>query len=169
MYPTAIDDEWVAISVRDDSEWASAAEVLGCPELAVDERFATPEARLAHHDEWDTVLTEWTRCRTPNEVVDPLASRGVPAERLLTADRMYEVGQLDARGYYQELDHPITGRHRFPGWPFRISPGPQQHHRTPAPTLGQHNAEVFTRLGLSDKEIEALRTRRIIGERVLNA
>jgi crotonobetainyl-CoA:carnitine CoA-transferase CaiB-like acyl-CoA transferase len=65
--------------------------------------------------------------------------------------------------------HPITGRHRFPGWPFRISPGPLHHHRTPSPKLGQHNDEVLQSLGLTTEEIATLRRQGVIGERLLNA
>ena len=93
----------------------------------------------------------------------------MPAERVLAADRMYDVDQLDARGYYEDLKHPITGRHRYPGWPFRISPGPVRHHRMPSPTLGQHNAEVLASAGATAEEIATLREQRVIGERVLNA
>jgi crotonobetainyl-CoA:carnitine CoA-transferase CaiB-like acyl-CoA transferase len=81
----------------------------------------------------------------------------------------YVGAQLDVRGYYEELEHPITGAHRYPGWPFRISPGPERHHRTGSPTLGQHNDEILRNLGLSDDEVAALRAERVIGERVLNA
>jgi crotonobetainyl-CoA:carnitine CoA-transferase CaiB-like acyl-CoA transferase len=81
---------------------------------------------------------------------------------------MYDIAQLDARDYYQELVHPITGPHRFPGWPFRITPGPRRHHRTAPPTLGQHNTEVLAELGLTAGEIDALRDQRVIGERLLN-
>jgi crotonobetainyl-CoA:carnitine CoA-transferase CaiB-like acyl-CoA transferase len=114
-------------------------------------------------------VSSWTRARGPEEMVEALGRRGVPAERLLAADRMYDVEQLTARGYYEELVHPLTGRHRFPGWPFRITPGPVRHHRTPSPTLGQHNDEVLQALGLSDEEIALLRAREVIGERLLNA
>ena len=82
---------------------------------------------------------------------------------------MYDVDQLEARGYYQEIEHPIAGRQRFPGWPFRISPGPLCHHLTAPPTLGQHNVEVLRKLGLSDDEVARLRADQIIGERLLNA
>jgi crotonobetainyl-CoA:carnitine CoA-transferase CaiB-like acyl-CoA transferase len=102
-------------------------------------------------------------------VVDILAAQGVPAEQVLTADRMYDIVQLDARGYYQGLEHPITGVHRYPGWPFRITPGPGNHHRSPPPTLGQHNGEVLRGLGLTDAEIDSLRARKVIGERALNS
>jgi hypothetical protein len=31
---------------------------------------------------------------------------------MLTPDRMYDMPQLDARGYYEAVEHPITGPHR---------------------------------------------------------
>jgi crotonobetainyl-CoA:carnitine CoA-transferase CaiB-like acyl-CoA transferase len=93
----------------------------------------------------------------------------VPAERVLTPDRMYDHPELAQRDYFEELEHPITGRHRYPGWPFRITPGPTRHHRFRPPTLGQHNAEILRELGLSDEDIAALRRDQVIGERLLNA
>ncbi|MBV9720902.1 MAG: CoA transferase, partial [Mycobacterium sp.] len=169
VYPASGDDEWVAISVRDDSDWAAVVDVIGRPELRDDPRFASPEARLHNHDALDEVLAEWTAVQTPDEAADRLRRRGTPAERILTPDRMYDIDQLEARGFYQELDHPLSGRHRFPGWPFRITPGPVRHHRTPSPTLGQHNDEVLDALGLSDDEVAKLRDDQVIGERLLNA
>jgi crotonobetainyl-CoA:carnitine CoA-transferase CaiB-like acyl-CoA transferase len=159
----------VAVSVRDDADWNATLGVIGRPELAEDRRFHTAEARRTNHDAFDEVLQAWTSTQDPDEAADALRRRGVPAERLLTGDRMYEVDQLDARGFYTELAHPLSGRQSYPGWPFRITPGPADHHRTPSPTLGQHNHEVLNALGLSDDEIDQLRQQRVIGERLLNA
>lgn len=169
VYPASGDDEWVAISVRDDSDWAAVVDVIGRPELRDDPRFASPQARLHNHDALDEILSGWTASRPPDEVAEAFLRRAVPAERILTADRMYDVDQLEARGYYQELEHPLSGRHRFPGWPFRITPGPLRHHREPSPTLGQHNDEVLGALGLSADELTKLRHDQVIGERLLNA
>ncbi len=158
VYPTATDDEWVAISLRDDTDRARLAETLGRSELMPDS-----------HDDFDC-----DRCRmdaNPNRRGDrrsPCAQR-IPVEQVLTADRMYDIAQLDARGFYQELEHPITGVHRYPGWPFRITPGPLDHHRSAPPTLGQHNEDVLRGLGLTDDEIDDLRARKVIGEKALNA
>ena len=169
VYPTAADDDWVAVSVRDDSDWAALTDALGRPELLADTRFATIQDRRDNHDAFDTVLGEWTRTRAADEIADELNRRGVPAERLLTPDRMYDVEQLDARSFYQELEHPITGSHRFPGWPFRITPGPRRHHSAVSPTLGQHNDEVLAEVGLSEQDIAALREQQVIGERLLHS
>jgi crotonobetainyl-CoA:carnitine CoA-transferase CaiB-like acyl-CoA transferase len=169
VYRASGDDEWVAISVRDDHDWTAVVDVIGRPELRDDPRFASAQARLRNHDALDEVLAQWTAARTAEEAADCLQRSGVPAERILTPDRMYDVDQLDARGFYEELEHPLSGRQRFPGWPFRITPGPRRHHRAPSPTLGQHNDEVLRALGLSDDELTKLRDDQVIGERLLNA
>jgi crotonobetainyl-CoA:carnitine CoA-transferase CaiB-like acyl-CoA transferase len=169
VFPASGDDEWVAVSVRDDADWAAVLDVIGRPELADDPRFGTSAARLTNHDAFDDVLRQWMATQDADQAADALRHHGVPAERLLTGDRMYDVDQLDARGFYEELEHPLSGRQRYPGWPFRITPGPLRHHHAPSPTLGQHNDEVLRAMGLSDDEIAKLRSDRVIGDRLLNS
>ena len=158
VYPTAVDGAWVAISVRDDLDWTRLVEAMSRTDL---------QQGLAH-DAFDQAVARWTRTMAPSELVDILSAQDIPAEQVLTADRMYDIAQLDERGFYQTLEHPITGEHRYPGWPFCISPGPVAHHRSAPPTLGQHNEEVLRNLGLSDEVISDLRARRVIGETALN-
>ena len=143
VYPTIEADVWVALSVPDDQQ--------------------------VDHDLFDELVAAWTRTQTPEAIVEGLQAQGIPAERVVTGDQMYGIPQLDVRGYYEELEHPITGAHRYPGWPFRITPGPGRHHRTAPPMLGQHNDEILRGLGLSEVEIADLRKQGIIGERVRSA
>jgi len=157
VYPTADDDAWIALCVRDDADWAHTVEAMGLP-----------RRRLAH-DDFDAVVAAWTGTRTAADIVKILDAHNIPVEPVMTPDRMYDVTQLDARGYYEEVEHPITGPHRYPGWPFRMTPGPRRHHRFAPPTLGQHNDEVLRDLGVVDDEVEELRARHVIGETALNA
>jgi crotonobetainyl-CoA:carnitine CoA-transferase CaiB-like acyl-CoA transferase len=143
VYPTNEDEVWVALSVPDNG--------------------------LIDHGVFDQMVTGWTRTRSCEVIVKTLSAQNIPVERVTTGDHMYDIPQLDARGFYEEFVRPVSGPHRYPGWPFRITPGPAQHHRTAAPTLGQHNDEILRGLGLSDDELAALRAERVIGERVLNA
>lgn len=168
VYPTSAEDDWVALSVRDDTDWTALVDAMGATDLAIDDRFATASSRRDNHDAFDDVVARWTRARTADDVVTALTARGVPAERVLTAERMYELPQLDAREFYEAVEHPITGIHRYPGWPFRIKPGPARHHRQPPPTLGQHNVEILQSQGLSDHELTQLEDERVIGQRLLN-
>lgn len=168
VYPADGENEWVAVSIRDDADWQAVVELIGRAELLADPRFATPEDRRANQEDVDDVLSAWCATLDPDDAVEQLGQRGVPAGRVLTADRMYDVEQLETRGFYQELEHSITGWHRYPGWPFRFSVGPTHHHRSAPPTLGQHNTDVLRGQGLSDSDIAALRASNVIGERVLN-
>ncbi|OBF84375.1 acyl-CoA hydratase [Mycobacterium sp. 852002-51163_SCH5372311] len=143
VYPTSVEDCWVALSLPDDE--------------------------LIDHDVFDQLVAGWTRTQPPDVIIKTLRAQGIPAEQLVKSDQMYDIEQLDARGFYEEFEHPVTGARRYPGWPFRISPGPPRHHRTAPPTLGQHNDEILRGLGLSDDEVGVLREQRVIGERVLNA
>jgi crotonobetainyl-CoA:carnitine CoA-transferase CaiB-like acyl-CoA transferase len=169
VYPTVAGDAWVALTVRDDTDWIRLVDVMGRSELRDDPRFVSGHQRELAHDEFDTVVADWTRTRTAAEIVEILGAQHIPVERVLTPDRMYDIPQLDARGYYQELAHPITGPHRYPGWPFRLTPGPSRHHRCAPPTLGQHNEEILTGLGITKGELEVLRAQRVIGDAALNA
>ncbi len=142
VYPTNEDGVWVALSLPGDPD--------------------------VDHDAFDAMVAGWTRTQAPEVIMESLAAQGIPVERVITGDRMYDIAQLDARGFYEELVHPVTGSHRYPGWPFRITPGPARHHRSAAPTLGRHNDEILRGLGLSAGELAALRAERVIGERPLN-
>ena len=157
VYPTDSDDTWVALSVRDDTDWSRLTHLMDCPDLAADD-----------HEAFDEAVAAWTRTQSATNVVAALREHNIPAEEVTRPERMYELPGLDARGFYEDFEHAVTGHHRYPGWPFRITPGPARHHRFAPPTLGQHNDEILGGLGLSRDELDALRRDHVIGERVMN-
>ena len=64
------------------------------------------------------------------------------------------------------MAHPVTGETRYPGLPMSFSALDRHLHRSPPPTLGQHNDEILGgELGLSPEKLQDLRARKIIGER----
>ena len=50
------DDDWICIAAVRDREFASLCTVLGAPELAGDERFATTTSRLEHRRQLESLL-----------------------------------------------------------------------------------------------------------------
>jgi crotonobetainyl-CoA:carnitine CoA-transferase CaiB-like acyl-CoA transferase len=157
VYPTDSDKAWVALTVRDDGDRSQLADAIGAAGLPSDD-----------HDAFDDAVADWTRTQQAGNIVAALRERAIPAEEVTTPERMYELPGLDARGFYEEFDHSVTGRHRYPGWPLRINPGPARHHRFAAPTLGRHNDEVLAGLGLSGDDLNALRRDHVIGERPMS-
>jgi crotonobetainyl-CoA:carnitine CoA-transferase CaiB-like acyl-CoA transferase len=71
-----------------------------------------------------------------------------------------------ARGYTEQLDHPIVGERDYPSLPFRFA-SVDRWLRTSAPMLGQHNHELLTELGLSADEIAELEANDLIGTKPL--
>lgn len=158
------DDDWVALTVRNDADWRNLLAALDRPLWATDE-FATAPARLAHHDDLDDFLAEWFAERTAHDAVLRLRMHGLPVGRMLRAPDMYDDPQLQARGFFVPLESAKTGVRRYPAWPMQFSFA-RQGHRFGPPTLGQHNAEVLADLGVTADELERLAAEGIIGDRM---
>jgi len=151
----------IALSVRNDDEWRDLAPLIGCDG---DSALATLAGRQAEHDRIDEAISTWMGEREAREAIGILHGRGIPAMELLVTPRMYDDPQLAARGYYQTIEHPVSGERRYPGWPMRFSFQPGPVHPRPAPTLGQHNEEILRgELGLSESELRDLETDGVIG------
>jgi CoA:oxalate CoA-transferase len=76
---------------------------------------------------------------------------------VLGIDELMEDPQYRARGFFQGVDHPLTGPISYPGAPFRMSQTRWRLER-PAPLLGEHNEEIYLgRLGLSKGDLVRLR------------
>jgi crotonobetainyl-CoA:carnitine CoA-transferase CaiB-like acyl-CoA transferase len=156
---------WVAVAVADDRQWSALVDVLGRPAWAARDELATSEGRHRHHDEIDGGLAAWCRRRGAAEIVESLASAGVPVAPVVEPHEQLEFQQLAARGFFEPVDHPISGPAVHVTYPFRLPGHDGPLHRRPAPTLGQHNAEVLNEvLGLTAAEIAALRATGVTGE-----
>jgi crotonobetainyl-CoA:carnitine CoA-transferase CaiB-like acyl-CoA transferase len=166
LYACAEPGEYVALAVASDAQWAALRRLLGDPDWARDAALDTPAGRRARHDSIDQGIEVWMAGRKQDEAVEALLEVGVPAHPVINAHYLMPNPQLEHRRFFQTLEHPITGPTRYPGLPMRFSALGDPLHRSPPPTLGQHNDEVLSgELGLSEEEIAELRERQIIGER----
>jgi crotonobetainyl-CoA:carnitine CoA-transferase CaiB-like acyl-CoA transferase len=154
-------DCWVAIAVATDQQWADLCDALERPDWVTD--FSTAEARCAHHDLIDEHLNAWCEGRSGDDIVEALWSCGVPVAKVMQPHRQSELPQLAARGFFEDVEHPVNPRTPHSTLPFTSSRGPEKLHQRPAPLLGQHNHEVLSELGLSDEDIDELEAHGVIG------
>jgi crotonobetainyl-CoA:carnitine CoA-transferase CaiB-like acyl-CoA transferase len=167
VYRALGEDEWVAISVRDDADWAALAEPLGNETWLADPRFATAEGRREHHDELDERIEAWTRTRPARAIEITLQEAGVPAAAVLNYRQLRRDPQVNARGMFREITHPAFGREVRSASLFeRGQTAPPVD--MPAPMFGQHNHEILTRiLGYEEDEVRALERDGVIGSEIL--
>jgi len=166
LYRGAGEDRWLAIAVATDEQWEALTTVVGSAGAPVAgwSVLTTAEARRAAHDEIDATLAAWVADGDVDALAERLVAAGVPAAAVVVPRDIVHNPQLRHRRLFEVEDHPVAGRHEVPGFPVRFAHVDAWSGR-PAPTLGQHNDEVLTELGLGDR-IPVLRELGLIGERV---
>lgn len=150
IYPCK--DGHVSISTLREHWWTALKELMGNPEWAASPAFATTADRRANADALDPLLEEWLRQFTRAELYPMLQGRGIPCFPVLSIGELVSAPQYVDRGVIVEQHHPLAGIVRQPGPSIRYSATPFAIRR-PAPLLGQHNAEVFARFGISIPEL----------------
>ena len=156
IYRCAGDDQWAAVAARNTDDWDAMCEVMGFSDLAADDSLGNLEARIERHDEIDERIGEWTATRSPMEVMKSLQDRGVPAAAVQhPEDRIEHDPNTKAWGLFPTVEHEEIGKIRVDGMAFRMSETPATIEKG-APTLGQHNDEVFE--GILGMPPETVRT-----------
>jgi benzylsuccinate CoA-transferase BbsF subunit len=152
IYPTREPDRWVAITCRDQADLMAVAWALDEPALT-HERFASLPARVAAQDELDGLIRARTVAREPHETAAALRAAGVPVSVVASPEERIDNDDLLGWGLFPTVRHPEIGPVRVEGLPLRLSDS-DWHITSPAPCLGEHNAEVFGGLlGHSDAEL----------------
>jgi crotonobetainyl-CoA:carnitine CoA-transferase CaiB-like acyl-CoA transferase len=157
IYPSEGEDAWIAIACRDERDWRAFAALSG-EAWGADPRFATLAGRLAHQDEVDRAVAEWTRARERFATAAALQAVGVPAAAVQRpAERIDADPNTRAWGLWPTVEHTKMGRVRVDGLPVHFSRTDWRIERG-APCVGEHTDLVLRELlGLGDAELAALR------------
>jgi len=134
---------------------------MGMPELIDDPRFLTAVDRADHLDELHAILISWLAEHEQEELLREGQKRGLPFGIPASIEQLLDSQHLKERGFFVEVEHPATGKVRYPGAQFKMGELPYKLKR--APLLGEHNAEVYcNRLGYSKSDLVKLREQGII-------
>ena len=103
------------------------------------------------------MLDDWARDYSVAEVMEGAQLRRIPYAMVRPPEALVEDPQLNARGFFSDVEHPEFGRSiRYPGGPFFFTKTPWRISRRP-PLLGEHNQDVYMgELGLSRRYIDEL-------------
>jgi crotonobetainyl-CoA:carnitine CoA-transferase CaiB-like acyl-CoA transferase len=154
-------DGFVAVAAANDGLYRRLCEAIGRPELAVDERYATNEARVRNRKSLVAELEAVFASRLSDEWVQLLLGSGVPAGKIRGVGEALRSGAAGGAPSTSEVPHPTAGSVELVEPPFVFSRAPLGPGAAP-PLLGQHTAEVLGELGVDDERLSDLEDRGVI-------
>ena len=140
-HPMPCEDGWIIVQTGGGATWDTIADFFGDPRLK-EPKFADPAQRLRNTVELDQVVLDSIKDRGKWDLFTKAAEARILFGLVQTPSELLKCPQLASRNFYREIDHPVIGKVKVPAVLFNLSLTPYQYLR-PAPTLGQHNSEIY--------------------------
>ncbi len=150
-------DGWVYMIV-DPGWWPKLVAMMEMPELM--EKFSNV-LDATKKDEFDAIFYPWLLERTKKELHEMAGSVKLNVGAINTMEDVLNDRHYNERGAFAEIDHPVVGKLTYPGRPFTMTETNWEIKR-PAPLLGQHNEEVYGKLGYTREDLVRLREAGVI-------
>lgn len=150
------DGKYITLGILEEKFWRDFAEAIGHPELK-DADYLQPKK----DNELYQFLQDFFKSKTRQEWEEFFRDKDVCFEPVLTLDEVVAHPQVRHRQMVAEAGHPTEGELLELGIAPKLGGTPGSISR-PAPGLGQHTAEILTRLSYLPEEIEALRQEGVI-------
>jgi crotonobetainyl-CoA:carnitine CoA-transferase CaiB-like acyl-CoA transferase len=151
------EDGYMMIGAASQSIWALCAEALGHPEWCSDPRFATNQQRMENRVALEAAMEAVLTTDTTDHWVSVLEAAGVPCGPVYNYTQMFADPQVRHRELVQYATDKELGEVPHIRTPIKIDDGIRV--RMVAPRLGQHNAEIFGCIGVTEAELQALRAK----------
>ena len=153
-------DGYLMIGAAGEAIWQRCAAALGHPEWRRDPRFATNQQRMQNRAALEAAMEDVFATGTTDHWVAVLEAAGVPCGPVYNYRQMFADPQVEHRRLVQYASDPELGKVAHIRTPIKI--GEAIRVRTVAPKLGQHNAEIFGRLGVGEADLAALRKQGVV-------
>src|SRR5499433_108338 len=152
------DGGWVAISASTQAMTERLFRAIGRGDLNADPRFKTNAERIKRRAEVDAIVGAFIGGRTLAENIAFFEEAGVTAGPVYDIAQFLDDPHVQARGIVVDAPDDEMGETPMHAPVPRLSRTPGVLRR-PAPTLGQHNDEVYARIGYSAEHRAELRQR----------
>jgi crotonobetainyl-CoA:carnitine CoA-transferase CaiB-like acyl-CoA transferase len=141
----ASDGRWVALAVRDESDWKALCAAAGWPDYAADELLRDAERRRERQDEIDARLEEWALGQDSAALLATLRAAGVPTGLVVEPDELPSHPQFTALNAWQRATGRKDDEYLVHNLPYQISGVTPRHWSAPT-AVGEDTFEILTKL-----------------------
>ena len=154
-------DGAIAIAPATAEIYAKFMREIGREDVLARPDLSTPEQRRAARTELNTIVNEALAKDTQDNWIARLNKAGIPAGKVLSIADVFSDPQIAAQEMAIEIQHPVHGAQRMPGFPVKLSDTPCRVRLAP-PMLGADTGDVLAELGYGASDVERLRAAKAI-------
>ena len=157
-YPNCIlrcKDGYIFVGSPEGRQWRRLLELMGTPEWSQEPRFRNRTVMNNEYaDEVDGYVEEWLLQHTKAELLEMALEHRIPLAPVRGFDEVR--GDPSLATAFEDGGRDDTGPVAMPGPPYTLA-GAEVSRSRPAPTLGQHNSQVYAgELGYTPEEVVQL-------------
>ena len=155
-------DGWILVQTVGRPLFERWVDLMGEESWLTDDRFKDDLSRGENVQLISDRMSKWCAERTSKQAIDELEKSRIPVGEVLRAQETLEEEHILKKGSFIKMNYPTMNQeYSVVGPAVDLSENPGQI-KTRSPELGEHNLEILSGLGYSQKEIERLIEERII-------
>ncbi|MBZ5610291.1 MAG: CoA transferase [Acidobacteriia bacterium] len=159
VFPTS--DGYINIAASSNRLWERMCDTVGRPEWKAREEWKTQNGRSAERKQINAAIGEITQHQPAAHWIELFEDAGVPCGPIYSIDQVFADPQVRHLGLAAPMTHPRLGETEVVNSPINLS-GVAKGVRTPTPEAGEHTSEVLRWAGLTDQEIDDMRSKGVI-------
>jgi crotonobetainyl-CoA:carnitine CoA-transferase CaiB-like acyl-CoA transferase len=156
------DGRYIGISASIQAMAERLLRAIGRPDMIADPRFRNNTDRVRHAEECEAPIAEFIAARTLDENMKAFAAAEVTAAPVYDIDQFLADPHVIEREIVVDVPDEQNGQLTMHNIIPRLSETPGRL-RSPAPSLGEHTAEILGQFGLDDTVLEDLARDGVIG------
>ncbi len=159
VFPT--EDGHINIAVAGEVIWLRFCEILNKQAWADDPRFRDAPGRSQNRQVLNAEIAEITETRKSDDWVELFSQAGIPSGPIYDMAGVFADPQVEHLGIATEIETEVFGNTRMIAQPMQLSRTPCDLASRP-PERGEQTNEILSELGLSEEQLQDLKSRNVI-------
>lgn len=141
-------DGYAVVGAFDDHHFRAFRELMGKPSWAADDKWDNRFYRMNHIMDIAPQIENWMLQQSKEDLHHKAAAVGIPNGPVNSVKDVLDSPQYKDRKFFVDIEHPVAGTYKYPGWPFKSTAMSMTKNR-PAPQQDQHRDDILKQVSES--------------------